>query len=254
MFGEAISQRQLTLMLTSLVSFEAVAKIAEKLSVRMGVVESDRREFGDTIASSLHATCVSIYSIMIALSPDGDIMNNFYGRSDRVMNLFSFSAGFFAWDVIIVLRQFLVKGELHLDFLIHGIVCFLCYFFGQFPFLNGYGLFFLMFEFSTPLLNFRRFLIHTGNNKSDFFKKIEMAFGIMFFLCRIAMGIPVSFLFLKDMYSLLVHHSHLVHNASIVYFYMISNSLMCGLNAYWFFFMVKKALRSSNNNNNKKIA
>lgn len=70
---------------------------------------------------------------------------------------FALSTGYFLWDLIVSLWQGWGIG-----FVAHAVACLFVYSMSLHPFLHYHGMFFLMYEASTPFLHMRWYLLHTG--------------------------------------------------------------------------------------------
>jgi len=236
MFGEAMHSKQLLRMGMSAVAWEILRIGAQKALLRSGKFPADvARELGISFACTIHAiiaSVLSLYLVAVESRPD-----SLYRRFDLAQVTYAISSGFFAWDLYAVL--FVDKFDV--GFLIHAVSCLLCYVFGQFPFLNYWGAYFLLFELSTPLLHLRKAMLLTGNKSSPWFAFVEKAFALAFFVARIAVGIPMSAMVWQDLLDLL-KSPHKVHSHFVVYFYLVANTALCGLNVFWFWNMVKKKL------------
>lgn len=145
------------------------------------------------------------------------------------------------------------KCSLHMLFVVYCGVCLkfgwggllwvfskLTLFHAQFPFLNYWGPYFLLFELSTPLLHVRKAMLLTGNKGHPWFPAIESAFAFSFFVARILVGVPMSALVWRDLLQLLNGDVRNIHSHFVVYFYLVANFALCSLNLVWFWNMIKK--------------
>ena len=239
MLGEALNSSQLTLMILSMITWEVVRRAAKMVFTRVLSFSPDiSRELGLSFASTIHAIVASMLSLALVATERRPA--SLYHRFELSQFTYAISSGFFAWDLLIVV--FVEKFDP--AFLLHAMSCLLCYVFGQFPFLNYWGVYFLLFEISTPLLHLRKAMLVTGNKQSKWFSRVEVGFALAFFIARIVVGIPMSILVWQDLLDLL-NEPHLVHSHFVVYFYLLANTLLCGLNIFWFSTMVRKRLLSS---------
>lgn len=192
------------------------------------------KELAVSLLGTVHAIVACALSIkVIATEP---VPDSVYHRIDLSQTTFAVSAGYFAWDIYYVLLR---DEKLDVAFAIHAVSCFFCYLFGQYPFLNYWGVYFLLFELSTPFMHARKALLLLGRKDSLWFPKIEAAFGASFAFARILVGIPMSALVWRDLLSLL-NTPEKVHSAIVVYYYLVANTALCGLNMFWFWGMMKK--------------
>lgn len=252
MFGESLSREQLMRMSASAVGFELISRVSVLLHPRLRAMEAvKRRDVGVTLASAVHALVASACAVSIVTNPLEGTRNSLYAKDPRSQMLFGLSTGFFAWDLVVVTTD---RNQYDPGFFVHALSCFLCYLFGQFPFLNHWGPYFLLFELSTPFLNARKMLVHLEfERNSKFFAWVENAFGLSFLLSRIIVGIPMSAMIWRDLLNLLRNHSHLVHNYAVVYFYLVANGMLCGLNLFWLYKMMRKRLGPGRGGRKKTI-
>jgi len=149
-----------------------------------------------------------------------------FGYDESCATILEISVGYFLWDAIICAIYYKQFGP---AFLGHGLVCFTLYFITVVkPFILFFGVFFILFEFSTPFVNLH-WLMDKTNFKNELIKKINGALVLLvFFVIRIVFGLYYSFLV---WYYLLG-----AQNAPmfLVYFTLLCNIFMVGLNFYWF--------------------
>lgn len=240
MFGEALHINQMGVMLSSMVCWEVLRFGSQTLLAKSGKFSADvARELGISIVCTLHAIVACGLAISLVMTERRPL--SLYHRFELSQLMYAISSGFFAWDLYVVL--FVDKFDI--GFLIHAVSCLLCYVFGQFPFLNYWGAYFLLFELSTPLLHLRKAMLVTGNKHSPWFITVETAFALAFFAARIAVGLPMSVMVWQDLLDLLTNTPHEVHSHFVIYFYLVANTALCGLNVFWFWNMAKKKLLGS---------
>lgn len=178
-----------------------------------------------TIIGVTHAIIVSILSLLCVL--DLPCISSTY--------LFSFSAGYFLWDTLVVL--FLIPFDP--SFVVHAVGCFFVFYLGNVPLLREYGTNVLLYELSTPFYYWRKTLIQSGNTQGLLFTFVEATFGGLFFLVRILYGVPLTveiiLYFGRTIPTLETRYKQCV-GAYIACFCVVS----CFLNLYWFSFMVKR--------------
>lgn len=99
------------------------------------------------------------------------------------------SCGYFMWDVAVCI----IYGWGY-AFLFHGATCACLYLMASNSFLHLAAPFFLLFEMSTPFLHVRWLLIQLKMTDTMLFKFVNLGFAGMFFLARLVVGLPVSWL------------------------------------------------------------
>lgn len=253
MLGQALTIRQFLIAAASAVGFEALSKsercseeIARLMGQNYGLLDAAKRtEFRITVTSTLHALIVSGLGAWVFFFPERQIWDEknsqvppIFGESPRAMLAFGIATGYFLWDIKLCLSE----KKMNVGFTLHACLCFLVYLFGQFPFLNYYGCFFLLFEASTLFLNARKVLLLTGQTKHPLLPLISQLFAVSFFLVRILGGISVSSSFFRAVLQLL--RDGTAHNRLICYFYLASNLALNGLNVFWFAQILRSIFKS----------
>lgn len=232
LLGSAADSKNVAVMVTSTIVCELIRQIVQRASISSGFTAEKASKLSLCATGSVHALVACGLSLCVVLQNDHSA--GVYDRIELAQTTFAISSGFFAWDVLIVLFV-----EFELAFLLHAVACLLCYVFGQYPFLNYWGVYFLLFELSTPLLHLRKLYLITGRTDSPEFPLIERMFGATFFASRILMGIPVSGLVWRDLLALL-NNADQVHSHLVVYYYLVANLALCSLNVFWFVSMLNR--------------
>jgi len=237
----------------SALGFEALSKsewCSEQISKIFGhdyrqiLDEAKRTEFRVTVTSTLHALIVSGLGAWVFFAPEKHIWESenarvpaLFGESPRAMLAFGIATGYFMWDMKLCFSE----KKLNLGFALHACLCFLVYLFGQFPFLNYYGSFFLLFESSTVFLNLRKMLLAMGKTGHALLPIVSQLFAVVFFLVRIVGGFLVSAGFWRAVVRLLQDGN--AHSQLICYFYLASNLALNGLNLLWFLQIIRSVLK-----------
>lgn len=206
--------------------------------------EAKKKDFRVTLTSTLHAFIVSGLGAWVFFAPERHIWDDskqgkpaIFGESPRAMLAFGIATGYFLWDIKVCLAE----KKLNLGFTIHAMLCCLVYLFGQFPFLNYYGTFFLLFEASTPFLNLRNMLLLLGQTKHHLLPLSSNLFALVFFVVRILGGFTVSAGFWNAVLTLLRNEQ--AHSRLICYFFLLSNLALNGLNVFWFVQIVRSVMK-----------
>jgi hypothetical protein len=196
--------------------------------------------------AALHAT-TGIFAVIgssIALFqliwPDEALRKDpIYGNSPIIQFLFSFTVGFFVFELAAILLFYNDVGDM--PSLMHAIACMYVYGFCQYPFLPWMGCFCLLFELSTPALKLSRFTELVDPSCTVLIARCRLAFAIIFPVVRIFLGVPVSILWQLDMVKLLGEDR--CHSAPVVIGYMVLNVFLNALNLFWFLKIVKGAMK-----------
>ncbi|MCJ1371410.1 hypothetical protein MMC20_002625 [Loxospora ochrophaea] len=173
-----------------------------------------------------------------------------------------FATGYFLWDLFVCARNVSVFGW---GLLAHAVAALVVFSLGFRPFLNFYGSTFILYELSTPFLNFHWFfdkLNMTGSRPQLYNGLVLLA---TFFSCRLVWGTYQSVRVYQDVYAALQSPSALTpfstttttttlppHANEIMYFsahatvpvwlacvYLSSNLVLNSLNFYWFGKMIE---------------
>lgn len=176
-----------------------------------------------------------------------------------------FSAGYFWWDVVVSLRDVEVHGwgaVMHAGsaVVVSGLgfvgvslpdIVFSCFgwflrnetganVFGacQRPFLNYYGLNFVLYELSTPFLNVHWFLDKCGMTGS----RLQLINGIAliasFGVCRLVWGTYQSVNMYRDVWRTLQTPGELPVPPWLAWAYLVAVTTLGGLNFWWFSRMI----------------
>jgi len=198
-----------------------------------------------SIPTNLVATVHAVFAFVLAargllwpapslLADDGSSINLF-GFSTRSQFSMAVSCGYFIWDLIVSVRYSFGAG-----FIAHAIACFFVYANSLPGFLHYHGLFFLLFEASSPFLHVRWYLYLTGRDNSVMYTVAQTTFGLAFLVVRLLIGWPVSFYWWGDMLGLLSEGVGPWWTPVIIG-YLTCNIVLNLLNGYWFFLIVKAA-------------
>jgi len=162
------------------------------------------------------------------------------GNSDKASMIFSLATGYFMWDMIETYIHISVSG---VGFFVHGVVCFCLYFYGAVGlFCQYWGLYFLLFEISTPFGNcawlFKN--IQPGTKAQSI---AEVLFVITFISVRLILGSIWSYYYFLDILNVFWVLS-LAHKLAAV-IYCMANLLLTGLNFYWTYKMAMWMIRKN---------
>lgn len=190
------------------------------------------------IISMFHCAVVLYRSAIVISGLSWEQLEDYYAFSPYIQNTFSFSVGYFLWDLILMLGP---HGKTL--FGVHALSCITVYSMGHFPFLHYIGTIFLMYEASTPFLNIRTLLNIYGRTETRFYKINQMIFGIVFIAVRVVCGVPMSILFHYKMLTWIGADvpQPPVHSYFVVFFNILCNVVLNWLNIHWTHKMLKLA-------------
>lgn len=237
--------------------------------VRYNKLSRDRRISWDVHVVSLFQSCTINGLALWVMFVDEERKNmdweqrvwGYTGASGMIQGL---ATGYFLWDLMVTIRYVDLFGY---GMLAHAVSALCVFSFGFRPFVNFYACTFILYELSSPFLNFHWFF-----DKLDMTGSLaQLINGILllitFFCCRLLWGTYQSVRVYQDIWSALHHpaanttSSHLsasTPDSNIMHFttltatqyvplylaflYLSSNLILNTLNFYWFGQMIE-ALR-----------
>ncbi|KIW19175.1 hypothetical protein PV08_03468 [Exophiala spinifera] len=187
----------------------------------------------------------------------------------------AFAAGYFLWDVVVSVQHFQILGPTSL---IHALSALMITSLGFRPFANFYGVNFVLYELSTPFLNIHWFLDKLGKAGGRYQLWNGICLIITFFGCRLVWGTYQTINLMADTWrawgdvgtgkcldafmtvraegsQIAVPVQDFCYDnfpSGLLLTYIISNTLLSGLNVYWFGLMLKALGRRFNKNVDKK--
>jgi len=127
------------------------------------------------------------------------------------------AAGYFLWDLMITLQNVKVFG---FGMLAHALSALCVFSFGFRPFVNYYGCTFILYELSSPFLNFHWFFdkLDMTGSKAQLYNGFALLFT--FFSCRLVWGTYQSVRVYQDVWAALHHQPA----AATIHFDALNNS------------------------------
>ncbi|KAG9233417.1 TLC domain-containing protein [Amylocarpus encephaloides] len=134
------------------------------------------------------------------------------------------AAGYFLWDLCVTVQNVRLFG---LGMLAHAMSALIVFSFGFRPFVNFYGCTFILYELSSPFLNFHWFFdkLDMTGSKPQLYNGIALL--ATFFSCRLVWGTYQSVRVYQDVWKA-IHHSP---STSSVHLDALKNSTAAGLDA-----------------------
>ena len=182
----------------------------------------------------------------------------------------AFAAGYFLWDLIVSLLYLPVLG---IGSLVHAICAlgvtglgFVSFFIiweehvsltsGQHPFANYYGINLVLYEVSTPFLNIHWFMHKVGLTGSTWQLINGLCLLFTFFSFRICWGFYQSYRLYSDIWHVWTADPLTFHcssstglnydcpnlETSLAGTFLVANTILSGLNVFWFSLMMKTFL------------
>jgi len=134
-----------------------------------------------------------------------DWQERVWGYTGAAGMIQGFATGYFLWDLMITVQNVKLFG---LGMLAHALSALLVFSFGFRPFVNYYGCTFILYELSSPFLNFHWFFdkLDMTGSKPQLYNGILLL--ITFFCCRLVWGTYQSVRVYQDVWAAL-HHTPL---------------------------------------------
>lgn len=189
-----------------------------------------------------------------------DWQQRIWGYTGNAAFVQSMAAGYFLWDLVVTAIHIDVFG---VPVLMHASSALLVYSFGYMPFLNYYSYTFILYELSTPGVNFHWFFdkVDMTGTKAQLYNGILLI--STFFLCRLCFGNFQSLCVYLDMFRAVRSSSgpsisalttgaaamdpEVMRYANaamgplpvwLALLYVVANVTLNGLNVWWFFKMI----------------
>ncbi|KAL8714622.1 MAG: hypothetical protein Q9220_001570 [cf. Caloplaca sp. 1 TL-2023] len=147
-----------------------------------------------------------------------------------------FATGYFAWDLLASIQDIDVHGWGALGHAASALVVSLM---GYRPFVNYYGLNFILYELSTPFLNIHWWLDKVGMTGSTFQLVNGIALLTTFGCSRLVWGPYQNYMMYKDIWRAIQHPGELPVPPWLALAYLGSTTALSALNIYWFGKMIQ---------------
>lgn len=237
----------------SLVFFQVmeflVKKFSEGFKSYKACDEADKLRWCNKTISALHAILSSAGSITVLAMESQTWENPPSGYSPRFLPVLFMSVGYFIYDLISYLRQYIATGaKPQTSMLVHHIICVVAI---QYCVAYRIGLLYCMtllaMEITTPLLQATWMLKKAGLGNSVIFKINGIAFIVSFFIFRVVWSI----LQIVHLYVYRITYMVLPWWFSIP---ITVPGLLCVLNCYWFVLILRLAIKGDQPADQKRPA
>lgn len=200
----------------------------QKHRSRIGVV---------TMLFSPAAVLLGAYGLLF---PDATVLADpIYGRSVAIQTGAPLVVGFFLWNLVTEN----VRAWAGWPNFVHHLCCVLGFVLVQHPFSARIACVLLLFEASTPALCTFNILRHFGMEHLPLYHVARVAFAVLFFVFRLALGIPLTVLWYYDMLALTRDSSRQIHSAAVFYLSLVMPIPFLAINVFWFGLIVRGALK-----------
>ncbi|KAL3421331.1 TLC domain-containing protein [Phlyctema vagabunda] len=174
---------------------------------KYGKLSKERKINWDVhVVSLFQSTMINVLALWVMFTDEErkgmDWRERVWGYTGGAGMIQGLAAGYFLWDLMISLQNIRVFG---LGMLAHALSALVVFSFGFRPFLNFYGCTFILYELSTPFLNFHWFfdkLDMTGSRAQLYNGIVLLA---VFFSCRLVWGTYQSLRVYQDVWAALNH-------------------------------------------------
>ncbi|KAL8773237.1 MAG: hypothetical protein Q9209_001915 [Squamulea sp. 1 TL-2023] len=151
-----------------------------------------------------------------------------------------FAAGYFAWDLLATIQDIDVHGW---GALAHAASALTVSMIGFRPFVNYYGLNFILYELSTPFLNIHWWLDKLGMTGSTLQLVNGIALLATFGGSRLIWGIYQNYGMYTDIWRALHTPGELPVPPWLAIAYIASTTALSALNVYWFGEMIRAVVK-----------
>jgi hypothetical protein len=223
------------------------------------------------VVSLVQSTTINILALWVMFTDEErknmDWRERVWGYTGAAGMIQGMAAGYFLWDLMVTVQHLKVFGP---GMLAHAISALVVFSFGfvsyppltgaaqlttsQRPFVNFYGCTFILYELSSPFLNFHWFFdkLDMTGSKAQLYNGFMLLFT--FFSCRLVWGTYQSVRVYQDVWAALHHKptEKLVSEGGVMRFageeycplwlafaYLGSNVILNTLNFYWFGKMIE---------------
>lgn len=202
---------------------------------------SARADIGVRCASALWGTIAGVLATVIivpAIARGTTPSERVYAPMTYARELCCAASGYFIWDLSVSLKYYDKQYVTHAA---ASIVTFAMPALMPGSFLHYYGLMFILWEITLPLLAVRTIMIKSGRGSTVGFQVVQaLGFGLFIFL-RFILGLPVMYTYVMDAYEM---YTRGLATPKFVYaFYVVGGGMFQLLNCLWVFEMVKVLLR-----------
>jgi len=197
------------------------------------------------VVSLIQSTLVSVLSFYAMYvdkeRSEMDSKQRVWGYTGMIGMVQAFGAGYFIWDLLVSAQYVSIFG---VGLLVHAICALAVFMLGFRPFVNYYAPVFLLYELSSPFLNFHWFMDKLQMTGSLLQLINGLCLLAVFFGCRLVFGTYSSYRVACDIYSawanppedMIIQGQQIPTWLAITY--ALSNFTLNCLNFYWFSKMI----------------
>merc|ERR1712000_676580 len=162
--------------------------------------------FIDHVLSLVQSTTINFLALWVMFNDEErknmDWQQRIWGYTGAAGMIQGMATGYFLWDLMVTLQNVKVFG---LGMLAHALSALIVFSFGFRPFVNFYGCTFILYELSSPFLNFHWFFdkLDMTGSKAQLYNGIMLLFT--FFSCRLVWGTYQSVRVYQDVWQALHH-------------------------------------------------
>lgn len=207
--------------------------------------EEQRHKCGISFTAGCFAATSLLFGSVGLLWPSPAIVADpIYGRSSFVQFAAANGVAFFMWNIWAENSRVFVG----LPNFIHHVCCLICFVFMQYPFSPRVASVLMLFEASTPPLCAFNILKLFDLEHTPLYGKFRLAFAVLFFIFRLALGIPQTVLWYADMYALYNDQTRQIHSMKVFSMSLLLPVPYFGVQFYWFWLIARAAVRKRGKN------
>ncbi|KAH6670081.1 TLC domain-containing protein [Halenospora varia] len=197
--------------------------------VKYGKLSPERKINWDVhVVSLCQSTLINVLALWVMFADDErknmDWQQRIWGYTGAAGMIQGLATGYFLWDLAVTLQNVKLFGP---GMLAHALSALLVFSFGFRPFVNFYGCTFILYELSSPFLNFHWFFdkLDMTGSKAQLYNGIMLLFT--FFSCRLVWGTYQSVRVYQDVWKA-INHKPL---ASSIHLDALNNGTAAGMDA-----------------------
>ncbi|CEP01836.1 TLC domain-containing protein [Plasmodiophora brassicae] len=204
------------------------------------------------LTSTVHALISVAASVALLATPSNIHEDRLFGTDRSTTLLLSFSAGYFLHDLIDSIQRF-SGSRSDVLFVVHHVVSLYIYASAALlPVGQYWCCTFLVYEASTPFLNWQGFLRDVRWGSTGLLTVAKIMFAVTFIAVRIVYGTAATFLLWKDLVPIMtaaadgstLTTTRPVPHVAVFIVYFVLSVLFMMLNAYWGYMIVQKIRRA----------
>lgn len=200
----------------------------------------ERHACGISMTCGCYGVAAVSFGLIGLLYPSPSVeADPIYGYSEFVQFAAAHGVGFFLWNILAENSR--AWGGW--DKFAHHALCIVAHLVSQHPFSPKCLCMLMLFEFSTPPLCAFNVMRWLGLEDTQAYRNFRVAFAVLFFVFRIAFGIPMTAAWYADMYTLATDPLREVHSMAVFNIMLIVPIPFMCLQLWWFRLIARAVLK-----------